>query len=526
MHKDRVAAVRSRGRLSREDEDILACQILSAFLWVLFILMINFFFLHRSNSIPEAEAMVSPPPEVVQAPELPRPLPELAMLPQTRPLPRKREIFEDDYKPNYYFLFQDQIRFVDSVPEPKVMVASTKTTVPVPEVPEKEEIIEEVLEAPPPKPKPVPVEWVDMAMMEPEKPREQEPEEPPREKPEQRAIQVAMVSDADLDLEIVTDAPEPLATPPPEPKPVEPVQRMRVSAVDLDLEIVEEAPVTPAPTAVAAPVAHTPKKVVAPRSADFVSLSMEIAPEVKTATGTGAKTQAPPARRPVLVAKAAPGPVADVPMALEFGEKPSRGSRSAPAGPIKQKTKAAKLVPMSGRGVGDIEMPMGILGGEGEPGGRGRGQGTAVASVQPSTPAHMLYHRGAGSITLGQPLAFGLAQVEDETHTGSAYLRKSTRLKRMLEQRRLPTTPVTVSLDKEAVGGPGGRLAAISYSRSQVVLQYADGKQQVVMLVEGEPYPRFELRKAVGSETGAMKVGSKLEEITGCLSTLQHFWKE
>jgi len=131
-----------------------------------------------------------------------------------------------------------------------------------------------------------------------------------------------------------------------------------------------------------------------------------------------------------------------------------------------------------------------------------------------------------GSIRLGTPLAFALAGVGSETHTGSAYVRNSTHLKRLLEQRALPEEPVTVSTE-EATGGRNGsnRLIAVSYSRAQVVLQYANGKQHVINLVQGEPYPRFDMRLSADG-TGSVPVGTKLEEITSCLSTLQQVLKE
>jgi hypothetical protein len=99
-------------------------------------------------------------------------------------------------------------------------------------------------------------------------------------------------------------------------------------------------------------------------------------------------------------------------------------------------------------------------------------------------------------------------------------------LKRLLEQQALPDTPVTVSTADAAGARKGSNsLTAISYSRAQVVLQYANGKQHVISLVQGEPYPRFEMRRSVdGAES--VPVGTKLEEITSCLSALQQILKE
>jgi hypothetical protein len=138
----------------------------------------------------------------------------------------------------------------------------------------------------------------------------------------------------------------------------------------------------------------------------------------------------------------------------------------------------------------------------------------------------MILRHAEGQIPLGAPLAFRLADVGDETNSGSAYLARSTQLKKLLDGQRLPSAPVTVPVSTvDSQAQRGDRLVGVSYSRTQIVLQYASGKQQVITLAPDEPYPRFELRLASnGSQNVA--VGSKLEEITTCLQTLQHVLKE
>ncbi len=171
-------------------------------------------------------------------------------------------------------------------------------------------------------------------------------------------------------------------------------------------------------------------------------------------------------------------------------------------------------------------MPSGILEGEGHGKGYGKGPAPVQAPSAAKAPVRVTLQTSKGSIRLGTPLAFALAGVGSETHTGSAYVRNSTHLKRLLEQRALPEEPVTVSTE-EATGGRNGsnRLIAVSYSRAQVVLQYANGKQHVINLVQGEPYPRFDMRLSADG-TDSVPVGTKLEEITSCLSTLQQVLKE
>jgi hypothetical protein len=210
-------------------------------------------------------------------------------------------------------------------------------------------------------------------------------------------------------------------------------------------------------------------------------------------------------------------------MSLEIGEKREGLSRSGRQGTIKKETKAIRFAAVRGKGPGGIDLPVGILEGKGD------GKGHARAVQSPPTPkasVRVTLQTSKGSIRLGAPLAFALADVGSETHTGSAYIRNSTHLKRLLEQQALPDTPVTVSTGAPSGAGKGSnRLTAISYSRAQVVLQYANGKQHVVSLVQGEPYPRFEMRRSVDA-AASVPVGTKLEEITSCLATLQQILKE
>ncbi len=541
---------------TKEDEDVMACQVISAFSWIILVLMINFFLLHRSNSIPDAEANWVEPQPALRPPELPQPLPQLARLPEQVPWQISRELLEDDYKPNYYFLYKDQIRYVDRVPKKKTVVASRKTIVPVP--PEPEEIVKEELE----KPKPLLLEWVDMVMVDKvEEEKVEREEEPP---PAAQTIQVAMVKNLDMDMRIVEDTPSPVV--PPQPKKVhrQVVPKMRASALDMDMEIVEDVPepvvpqqpkktrkqVLPKMRASALdvdmeimdqPVPEEAPRVVAPvpsskqpvvrtnAGADYVSLAMEIAPDAPSFPTTAVPSSQPARKgtpRRKLIAKGPTGPATDVPMSLDIGEKRERVSRSGGQGTMNRKTKGARFAAVTGTGVGGIDLPVGIIEGEGDGRGLGKGAGKAPTPSAHSAPVRVTLQTSKGSIRLGTPLAFALADVGAETHTGNAYVRNSTKLKRLLEQHALPEDPVTVSME-EAIGDRGGsnRLIAVSYSRAQVVLQYANGKQHVIGLVQGEPYPRFDMRLSADG-AGSVPVGTKLEEITSCLATLQQALKE
>jgi hypothetical protein len=532
---------------TKEDDDVMACQVISAFSWVILILLINFFLLHKSNTIPEAEANIAEPQPALRPPELPQPLPQLARLPDQVPWEVSREFLEDDYKPNYYFLYEDQVRFVDRIPEKeKTVVASLKTIVPVPVKKEVE------------KPKPLRLEWVDMTLVEKVEPEKWEREEEPP--PPTQTIKVAMVENLDMDMRIVEDTPTAIVPPEPQkivkqimpkmrasaldmdmqiveeaPEPVVPQEprevpkqalpKMRASVMDVDMEIMDQAPPEELPRVVA-PVPQPKQPVIRTTSgADYVSLPMEMVPE-----GPSFPTTAVPSNQPArkgtahrtLIAKGPSGPVTDVPMSLDIGEKRETVSRSGRQGSIKKETKGARFAAVTERGVGGIDLPSGILEGEGQKRGPVPVQAHSVAKA----PVRVTLQTSKGSIRLGTPLAFALAGVGSETHPGSAYVRKSTHLKRLLEQQALPEEPVTVSTE-EATGGRSGssRLIAVSYSRAQVVLQYANGKQHVINLVQGEPYPRFDMRRSADG-ADSVPVGTKLEEISSCLSTLQQVLKE
>ena len=511
---------------SKEDEDVMACQIISAFGWVFLVLLINFFFFHRSNTIPAAEANWVEPQPALRPPELPQPLPQLAMMPDQARWEVKREFFEDDYKPNYYFLYRDQLRFVDRPIRKEVVVASRKTLVPLPVEREEEKIVEKKLEKPAPKPEPIRLQWVDMALLEKAEPDKPEPLQEPSESPAPQPVKIAMVKNLDLDMEIAEDLPAPVVSREPRPVRKRIMPKMRTSALQMDMEIMD----APAPEKPPRVVAKAPKRkqpVLSTASgADYVPLPMEISPQ-GSSFRTTAKASNQPAQKGtphrMLIEKGRLGPSADVPMSLDLGQKGQALSRSGSQGTIKKETKPARFAAVKGKGVGGIDLPFGILEGEGA----GKGPGKAVQPVSaPKTPVRVTLQTSKGSIRLGAPLAFALADVGSETHTGSAYIRNSTRLKRLLEQQSLPESPVTVSM----TGTEGARkapdsLVGVSYSRAQVVLQYGNGKQQVISLVPGEPYPRFELRRSVDG-AGSVPVGTKLEEITSCLSTLQQFLKE
>ena len=535
---------------TKEDEDVMACQVISAFSWIILILLINFFFLHKSNTIPAAEANYVEPQSALRPPELPLPLPQLAKLPDQVPWVVSREFLEDDYKPNYYFLYKDQVRFVDRIPKKKTVVASLKTMVPVPVKKEVE------------KPKPLLLEWLDMTLVEEVEPeKRQREEEPPL--PTQ-TIKVAMVKNLDMDMQIVQDTPTPVVPPEPQKAPKQVIPKMRVSAVDLDMQIVEEAPEPVVPQEpkkipkqvmpkmrVSAldmdmeimdqPPAEKPPRVVAPvpqpkqpvirttSGADYVSLPMEIALEASSCPTTATPSNQPARKgtaHRALIAKGPAGPVTDVPMSLDIGENRKTVSRSGRQGSIKKETKGARFAAVTGKRVGGIDLPVGILEGEGQGKGYGKGPVPVQAPSAAKAPVRVTLQTSKGSIRLGTPLAFALAGVGSETHTGSAYVRNSTHLKRLLDQRVLPEEPVTVSTE-EAIGDRSGssRLIAVSYSRAQVVLQYANGKQHVINLVQGEPYPRFDMRRSADG-ADSVPVGTKLEEISSCLSTLQQVLKE
>lgn len=507
--------IRRRIGLTQEDEDILACQLLSAFGWILFVLLVNFFVLHESNTVPQAEAVwVEPPPQPAAAPKLFEPL--LARV-QTDQQDLWRDFRPDDHKPNYYFLYRDQIRFVDRVPEKKSMVASLKPTVPVPE----KKRVEKKPEQPPEKITTKPVEWVDLPWIE--SPKEASRVEPLRESPANpvpERIRVAMVKDLDMDIEVVRDAPTAVSVPD-EPRQAPPRKSRVVEAVDVPMEIAQPKQ-SPSPETVVA--AAAPAAVVRPSTAaDFVALPMDVASEKGRPDGiprSAGAAEKPSSARPLFTARAAEDAVS-LSMNLNVGEDKGKPSRSGSEGSIKGESSSARLIGANQKSLGGIDLGSGVIVAK---------QKEPARPVEPETPktaARIPLRQGPGQIPLGTPLAFRLGDVGEETNSGSAYLTRSTQLKKFLDGKRLPSTAVTISLEEqeESVSGGNGEVVGLSYSNSQIVLQYATGKQQVVSLVPGEPYPRFELRLAAGGASN-VSVGTKLEEITSCLQTLQRVFKE
>ena len=492
--------------------DLIACQFISAFSWILLFLLINFFLLHRSNSIPEAEARLTEPALSVPSTDLSQPDPiKMALLQKPRIQEIREEIIEDDYKPNYYFLYRDQIRFVDIVPKKKVMVA--KKTVPAPPRVEPEE-------PPEPEKKPVEIKWLDMALLEEDEPEVIDPVKETPKKKIQRTVKVAMVRNLDMSLQIQRDFPTPLVREKPQKTSQKPHRQVRISAVDVDMEIMEQQEQETTERQVVQ-VQKTGKPVVKSSApADYLAVSMEIS----SASATGSpgvkgevKGQTKANRGPVLLAKGHAAPQTSFSMSLDIGGKPEGSPGTGTGAVVKQKGKPGGL--LNARGMGGVDMDSGILVGNGS----GRESGKSIQNVSPSqhNPVRMIQRNAKGSIPLGAPLSFRLAEVGKETQSGSAYLRGSTQLKRYLDTKQLSGDPVTVSLvdENSKRSGPEG-LVAISYSDSQVVLQYETGKQQVVTLMNGEPFPKFELRRAAQG-SGQVPVGTKLEEITACLTTLQ-----
>lgn len=500
--------------LTREDEDILACQLLSAFGWILFVALVNFFVLHKPNTIPEAEAVWIAPPAPTAMP--PKPFEQvLALAKPTEDL--RRDFLEDEHKPNYYFLYRDQIRFVDRVPEQKVVVASLKPTVPAPEKQKTEKKPEPLAE----QIRPRPLEWVDVPLLESRKEQRQpEPVCVDRSNATQERVQVAMVQDLEMDLKIVRDAPPPVTV-----SETSPAARSRkaptVAPVDLSMEIVQPADRRHAARAV--PVAAPAAMVRPAAAADFVALPMDVASEkgrpAGISVGTGASEKAPSAK-PLFSARETEG---DVGVSMDLGPGEGRGkpSRSGAEGTIEKEGRSARLFNGNEKSLGGIDLGSGWMVAE-------KKTEPKPAGPEPARPAARIpLRQGPGQIPLGTPLAFRLGDVGDETNSGSAYLARSTQLKKFLDGRRLPGTAVTVSVEEQGGGASGAseEVVGVSYSRSQIVLQFATGKQQVVTLVPGEPYPRFELRLAAGAASN-VPVGTKLEEITACLQTLQRVLKE
>ena len=407
----------------KDNGDIIACQFISAFSWILLILLVNFFLLHRSNTIPEAEARLTEPEVAVRTPDLPLPVPlKTALLQKPMNREAREEFLEDDYKPNYYFLYRDQIRYVDIVAEKKVKVAKKAVHVSVPPMPREEPEPREI-----PEPRPLKLEWVDMAILEETEPEKILPVDERPRKPVPRTVKVAMVRDVDLDIAIRKDVPIPLVREEPKQLPQEPIMPVRVSAADLDMEIMEQARPKEAVREVVNVKQPKQTAVRSLPSADYLTLSMEFSSDA--ATGRQAVTgavqgEAQVTNRSVHLAKAHAAPQADLSMSLDFGKETEgvpgpKAGRVAPA-----KRSAAGLV--AARGVGGLEMSSGLLMGQGT--GRGNAQDSSKGVAVQQAPARMILRNAKGSIPLGAPLSFRLAEVGKETQSGSAYLRGSTQL--------------------------------------------------------------------------------------------------
>lgn len=505
---------RNRLGLTQEDEDILACQLLSVFGWILFVLLINFFVLHKSNTIPQAEAVWVEPSAQAVAP----PKPVDLLLAVARPDEElRRDFLQDEHKPNYYFLYRDQIRFVNRIPEKKAMVASLKPTVPAPERKKIENKPEPQVEQIRPKQP----QGLDLPLLESRKGETQpEPVQEVRPTPRREHVQWAMVKDVDMDLQILRDAP---ATAPVSEKPQTspPRQSPTVAAVDLPMEIAPPRPSQPAEPVVAR---LAPAPVVrAAAAADFVALPMDVAAGHGAASGelgaTGTAEKSSSAK-PLFGPQQVEGDVG-LSMNLGLGDRSGKPSRSGNEGSIKGESPSAHLLGVSRKSLGGVDLGAGWMVTQEK-------QPARPVGPEPVRPvARIPLRQGPGQIPLGAPLAFRLGDVGDETNSGSAYLARSTQLKKFLDGKRLPAGSVTISFDEQGgiATGVGGEVVGLSYSNSQIVLQFATGKQQVVTLVPGEPYPRFELRLAAGGASN-VSVGTKLEEITSCLQTLQRVLKE
>ncbi len=470
---------RTRLGCSKEDEDLIACQIIALFFWVLLFFIINFFILHRSNTVPSAEAYGTDMQPLEEPEEMAETLVKLVLLPDHK-----------DYKPNYYFLYKDQVRFKEPPPRKKVLVASLKT----PDLPavtpekEKEKIKEELDNLMPPR-EPDRLEWLDMSLIEDDKAKigPADPGKAAAETTTHSNVKVVMAGNLDMDLKIVQDAPAPLiSSAGQKSKQVSPsvLTKMRVLASGMDIEGMD-------------------MKIVEEESLPEESVRKVVLLPVKM--------------NPAMVSAKAAGHVS---MLLEITEKTGKDSRISAQETIKERSQTANIIPMAAKGLSGIELPVDIIERDSETKENEKKERNAAPR---SSKSRSLDHKPpsgtVGSISLGKPLPFKLAAVETETHSGNAYVRRSTQLKRFLDQQRLPASPVT----KVLKGKRGQRqgVVAISYSRTQVVLQYASGKQHVITFDYNEPYPRFELRQS-GKGIKSVSVGTKLEEISTCLSLLQH----
>lgn len=376
-----------------------------------------------------------------------------------------------------------------------------------------------------------------------EKPVSAQPSEPLKEEtkkvavPAKKTPEVNPSEHVDLDMTLAREASTPVTAKQTKPIQTASPHTIQVAGIDLDMNIVKSQSSSGSPPVAVKAVPRRRDGIISGQTADYLSVSMNIAPDVSTEKGTpqgknpGSKTGGP---SPVLSARTHVASLDHISMTLETSEKPrglsgAGGSGSGQGLPGVQK-RTGKPVSANARYAGGIEVPVGLIGGEGSGPGIGRGAGTG-RSATPSSKKNpnavtMMRHKATGQIPLGTPLAFRLADVNEETLSGSAYVSRSTQLKRFFENHRLPSAPVTVSIAEQISKAKGTQdLVAVSYSSTQIIIQFESGKQQVITLVVGEPYPRFELRLA-SSGSHAVAVGTKLEEITSCLQTLQHIIKE
>jgi hypothetical protein len=331
----------------------------------------------------------------------------------------------------------------------------------------------------------------------------------------------------DLDMTLAEDGPTPLKTKDMEPVQLKSMQTVQVAAIDMNMEIVKGRH-TGGPSRVVATAAPSKRPgIVSSQSGGYLSVPMDIAPEASTAKGVsqGKNLGAKMGSSGVLLSTRTRAASLDhVSMTLEIPKKQQGLSGTGGHSLAKGEHRSTRLLALNTKCVGGVDLPPGLIGGEGT--GKESGKVASPSTQCSPPPVRIIERRAVGQIALGTPLAFRLADVEEETRSGSAYLSRSTQLKRFLDYHRLPDTPVTVSIGDGIRNEQGtGNLIAVSYSNTTIILQFANGKQQVITLVPGEPYPRFELRLA-SNGSQRLPVGTKLEEITVCLQTLQNIFKE
>ena len=393
-----------------------------------------------------------------------------------------------------------QVKLVKRADAPRVMMARAR-------------------EEPPPKKPPAP------ALREKAAPIVQARKEVPTETKKPEISPVPREVRVDMTLAMARPDPKPRAQSPARPSAA---GRARAADIDMNLEIPLEARPSPGSGGGAAGAARGPAVAQPNAGAGYLAMAMDVT------TGKAARPGAGPARNPGVstgnsllgfTGRAHAATWDGMGMNLDIQRGGGKGGNGPVPGQGTGSTRGSKpgrLLASGGAGLGNIEISTGLIPGEGS------GRPSATAGHGPGgqgTPApRMIVRQAAGQIPLGAPLSFKLAAVGDETVSGSAYLSRSAQLKKFLDTRPLPGAPVTIPVpDGSAPAFPG--LVGVSCSSTQIVLQFANGKQQVVALDPGEPYPRFELRLASAGGRD-LSVGTKLEEITACLQTLQQVLKE